>query len=248
MMFPYLTTALTNLFRKPSAEPFPNPEDMGKPRYRGRISFDADKCVDCGMCIKVCAPLAITREEEEVEGGTNIKRSFNMTSCTFCAYCQDFCGTKAIQLTPDYHMVAEDPEDLITVGTTFKKKVLGKLACDIDNCIYCGLCMRSCPEQAITVDRTTKTWTVDHDKCVKCGMCITKCPKKVLSFKEAAPEGVVFSDSCVYCTLCAKKCPVGAIKVNREAKTWEIDRETCIKCGQCVTNCPKKALSMGPLE
>ena len=122
MMFPYLTAALGNLFRKPSAEQFPDPEKMGMPRYRGRISFDADKCVDCGMCIKVCAPMAITREEEETEGGTNIRRSFNMTSCTFCAFCQDFCGTKAIQLTPDYHMVAEDPNDLITVGTTFKKR------------------------------------------------------------------------------------------------------------------------------
>ena len=248
MMFPYLSTALTNLFRKSSCKPFPDPEDMGMPKYRGRISFDADKCVDCGMCIKVCAPMAITREESEAEGGMNIKRSFNMTSCTFCAFCQDFCAPKAIQLTQDYHMVAEDASELITSGVTFKKKVLGRLSCDQDNCIYCGLCMRNCPEQAISVDRTSKAWSVDHDKCIKCGMCISKCPKKVLSFKEAAPEGVLFSDSCVFCTLCEKKCPVGAIKVDRANKTWEIDRNTCIKCGQCINGCPKKALSMGPVE
>ena len=248
MMFPFFGTAIGNLFEKPSTEKFPCPEDMGMKGYRGRISFDGTKCVDCGMCIKVCAPMAITREVEEVDGGYNIKREFNLTSCTFCAYCQDFCSTKAIQLTQDYHMVAEDPEDLIVKGETFKKKVLGKLACDVDNCVFCGLCMRNCPEQAITVDRATKTWSVNHDECVKCGLCIEKCPKKVLSFKEAAPEGVLFSDACVYCTLCAKKCPMEAITVDRESKTWTIDRDKCVKCGLCISSCPKKALSMGPVE
>jgi len=248
MIFPFLPVALTNLLRKPSDEQFPCPEDQGAPNYRGRIKFHPESCVDCGMCIKVCSPMAITREEEEVEGGTNVKRSFDMTSCTFCGLCQDFCEEGSIELTRNYHMAEEKVEDLVESGVTFKEKVLGELTCDQDNCVYCGLCMRNCPQGAITVDRATKTWQIDHEKCVKCGICIGKCPKKVLSFAEPKPEGVTNSEGCVYCTLCEKKCPVGAIKVDRANKTWEIDHEKCIKCGLCIKNCPKKTLSMQPLE
>ena len=248
MIFPYRETAIKNLTKKPLTEAFPCPEDMGAERYRGRISYDPEVCVDCGMCAKVCGPSAITREEEEAEGGVNITRTFDLTSCTFCGFCQDFCSRNAITLTRDYHMVAEDASELCTKGTFFKKKVLGKLICYLDNCLFCGLCMRNCPEKAITVDRAARTWSVDHSKCVKCGLCISKCPKNVLEFQQQSEEGVIFSDSCIYCTLCAKKCPVGAITVDRQNKTWDIDRSSCMRCGVCVAGCPKKALSMGPLE
>ena len=184
MMFPFLETALSNLFHKPSTEVFPNPADEGLGNYRGRISFDPEKCVDCGKCISVCAPIAITRTEEEAEGGKYITRTFDLTSCTFCGTCQDFCDEGSIKLTKDYHMVATDTNDLKVSGTTFKKDIAGVVTCDTDGCIYCGLCMRNCPQHVINVDRPNKVWEIDHSKCVKCGICIGKCPKKVLSFQE----------------------------------------------------------------
>ena len=55
MMFPFLKKAVTNAFTKPSTEAFPCPEAEGLGKYRGRIAFDGEKCIDCGMCIKVCA-------------------------------------------------------------------------------------------------------------------------------------------------------------------------------------------------
>ena len=245
--FPFLKEALCNLFSKPSTVNFPKVPVEAMPKYRGRIAYYPEKCVNCGMCIKVCAPIAITRTSEDVPGGENITYEFDLTSCTFCGMCQDFCSTDAIELTGDYHMVATDPADLITRGTKFKAKVMGSLTCS-DTCVYCTLCAKQCPEGAITVDRANKTWAVDKEKCVKCGICIDKCPKKSLSFAEGAAEGVVCSDTCVYCTLCAKKCPSEAITVDRANKTWEIDREKCTQCGICIDACPKKSLSMGPID
>ncbi len=245
--FPFLKEAILNLFSKPSTVNYPAVPVEAAPKYRGRIVYDAEKCINCGMCIKVCSPMAITRTNEEVEGGENITYEFDLTSCTFCGMCQDFCTTNAIELTGDYHMVATDPADLISRGTKFKAKITGKLTCG-DDCVYCTLCAKQCPEGAITVDRANKTWEVNEEKCVKCGICIDKCPKKCLSFAEGGNEGVVCSDTCVYCTLCAKKCPAEAITVDRANKTWEIDREKCTQCGICVSACPKKSLSMGSID
>ena len=247
MMFPFIKEAVANLFSRPSTENFPAQPVTAKPGYRGRINYDPEKCINCGMCIKVCSPAAITREFEDVEGGQKITYHFDLASCTFCGTCQDFCEEKAVTLSDDYLMFAENKEDLIVSGTRIKEKVKGKLTC-ADGCIYCGLCARNCPENAITVDRASKSWSVDHDKCIQCGKCISKCPKKVLSFAEPAPEGVICGSDCVFCGLCAKKCPVGAITVDRASKSWSIDREKCVQCGLCIKSCPKKTLSMGPIE
>ena len=182
MMFPFLKEAIENLFSKPSTVPFPKVNVEAKPNYRGRIAYDAEKCVNCGMCMRVCSPGAITRVSEAVPGGDKITYTFDLTSCTFCSMCADFCSTKAITLTQDYHMVALDKHELVIVGSRIKEKPKGKLSVG-EACVFCGLCAKNCPESAITVVRAEKSWTVDAKKCVQCGVCIGKCPKKCLEFK-----------------------------------------------------------------
>lgn len=121
MNFPFLPVAIRNLFSKPSTVPFPKVNVDAKPNYRGRIAYDATKCIGCGLCMKVCSPSAIEKAVEEVENGQNITLTFNLTSCTFCGTCADFCAKKAITLTDDYHMVATDVKDLMVTGTFFKE-------------------------------------------------------------------------------------------------------------------------------
>ncbi|MGI6737421.1 MAG: 4Fe-4S binding protein [Anaerovoracaceae bacterium] len=60
----------------------------------------------------------------------------------------------------------------------------GGLQCSRDNCVYCGLCAKECPADAITVDRKAKTWAVDKDACLECGACVEKCPKKCLTLES----------------------------------------------------------------
>ena len=57
----------------------------------------------------------------------------------------------------------------------------GKVINDINNCIFCGMCMRNCPSDAITVDRNARTWKINRFACVQCKECVTNCPKKSLS-------------------------------------------------------------------
>lgn len=63
---------------------------------------------------------------------------------------------------------------------TYYPATRGKVDNDIDHCICCGICQKRCPTQAITVDRKTKTWTINWFRCVKCGECIRSCPQQCL--------------------------------------------------------------------
>ncbi|MDP4093511.1 MAG: 4Fe-4S binding protein [Bacillota bacterium] len=55
---------------------------------------------------------------------------------------------------------------------------------DIDTCIFCGICSRKCPSNAITVNKNEKSWEINRYKCVVCGVCSEVCPKKCLHMQE----------------------------------------------------------------
>ena len=56
----------------------------------------------------------------------------------------------------------------------------GKPTQDPNKCIYCTICARKCPGEALTVDRKEKIWKLDEDKCVACGTCADVCPKNAI--------------------------------------------------------------------
>ena len=56
----------------------------------------------------------------------------------------------------------------------------GKPVNDPSKCIYCTLCAKKCPQEAITVDRKAKTWELNDDDCVCCGTCQSVCPKDAI--------------------------------------------------------------------
>ncbi len=124
MMFPYIKTAFKNLVNKPVTEAFPAGDPpKAAANYRGRLSYDSTKCINCGMCIRVCSPQCITRTVKALENGDQeVSFAFDMASCTYCSTCADFCSQKAIHLTDDYMIVGTEPEDFMVRGTFIKKK------------------------------------------------------------------------------------------------------------------------------
>lgn len=206
MDFPFVKEAISQLFSKPSCAMYPAVPSEAAPNYRGRIVYHADKCLGCGMCERVCSGGAITRVIEKVEEGDKITLSFNLGSCTFCATCADFCSTKAIEFTGDYHMIATKEEDLIVTGThirpakkpaakpaaaapaaesaapacTVMPRDDGKPVCDSSKCVFCTLCAKKCPQGALEVDRANKTWKCNYDECIACCACAAACPKKAI--------------------------------------------------------------------
>jgi formate hydrogenlyase subunit 6/NADH:ubiquinone oxidoreductase subunit I len=207
MDFPFVREAVTKLFSKPSCNNYPFTPSEAAPNYRGRIVFHPETCINCNMCERVCAGGAITRSAVKTEEGDDlITRSFDLGSCIFCATCADFCTRHSIEFTRDYHMIGIEEGDLIVSGSFVKKAPKkpapkpapaeapaaapaapavksrgdGKPAQDPEKCVYCTICARKCPGEALTVDRKEKIWKLDEDKCVACGTCADVCPKNAI--------------------------------------------------------------------
>ena len=64
----------------------------------------------------------------------------------------------------------------------------GKITINIDTCIFCSLCQRKCPTDAIIVNKADKTWTIDRLKCIMCGACVEACPKDCLTQENRYSE------------------------------------------------------------
>jgi len=77
-------------------EPSPAPEG-----FRGKIEYDREKCIGCGLCVRFCPSNCIHMKE-------NKKIRINLTECTFCATCEEVCPVKCIKLSNNYDMVTID--------------------------------------------------------------------------------------------------------------------------------------------
>lgn len=122
MRFPFVGYALKGFFSRPFTERYPYVKREAPEGFRGKIKYDPDRCIACGMCIRVCSPGAITMTRgEKTDEGQKITMQFNLNSCTFCQMCADFCPEKAIELTGEYSMVATDKNKLVVSGSFIKK-------------------------------------------------------------------------------------------------------------------------------
>jgi len=70
----------------------------------------------------------------------------------------------------------------------------GALNIDLSACVYCSLCSKRCPAQAIEVDRANKHWTFDRLRCISCNCCVEVCPKKCLSLSTVHGAPTVTKD------------------------------------------------------
>ena len=165
---------MRSLFRKPATLMYPVIPREFKERTRGHIEVDMEACILCGICGKKCPTDAITVSREAKTW------SIQRMSCVQCSCCVEVCPKKCLVNVDTY-----TTPDVIKIVDTFEKPDegvkgdAGTLKCD-DSCVYCGICVKKCPQEALTVDRAEKKWEVDKDKCTLCGLCVESCPKNSL--------------------------------------------------------------------
>ena len=253
--FKFGKTILGSLGKKPATLMYPVVPREWEERTRGSVSIDGDNCIACGICANACPTNAI--DIDKAEGKWTIQRM----QCIQCSACVDGCPKKCLTMEnlytiPDVVKVV-DSFDIPKKAPKGAKKDApaddGDLTC-ADSCVFCGLCAKACPADAIKVDRKAKLWEVNTEDCVKCGACIDKCPKGSLSFGGAAADAApaeppkksiasVKDGECIGCNACVNQCPEEAIPPVEESE-WKLEEEKCIGCGACVDVCPVDAISM----
>jgi formate hydrogenlyase subunit 6/NADH:ubiquinone oxidoreductase subunit I len=124
-----------SLFSAPITVRYPYQKLKMPPRYRGRISFKADLCVGCRLCVRDCPSGAIEiiqlpaekyqfsyrsllegkKVAVPIEKATKkrFKAVINLGKCLFCAQCVETCPRKALFETEDYELAALDKERLL---------------------------------------------------------------------------------------------------------------------------------------
>ncbi|MGN0457666.1 MAG: 4Fe-4S dicluster domain-containing protein [Eubacterium sp.] len=134
----------------------------------------------------------------------------------------------------------------------YPERSRGHIEIDIDDCIMCGMCMRKCPSGAITVDRATKTWSIERMGCVQCENCVTGCPKNCLHIKPGYTEPSTEKTVDSYSQPIAEK-PKAEEKGTDEASALTSGKvvnniDTCILCGLCARKCPQECITVDRKE
>jgi ferredoxin len=120
-------------------------------------------------------------------------------------------------------------------GIDVKKK------CQV-GCIACGICVRTCPVNAIAIENNLAR--IDHGKCIVCGLCVKKCPTDaIFDYIPTRPKALIDPAKCVGIDMCEKVCPVNAIS-GELRQVHVVNQEKCIGCRMCESRCPKKAITM----
>ena len=233
-----------------------------------KISFDADKCKNCGKCSRNCKAACIDFKTHSVD----------YSRCVVCGNCLEQCSFDAlhychpIKPQPAKKPAAESVDKgkraflgsvaLTAVATAVaqgKKKVDGGLA---------AIEKRKEPTRQTIVTPPGSVSLAHFTKhCTACQLCVAQCPNEVLrpttEFSNFMQPHMSYERGFCRpeCHRCSEVCPAGAIlPISLEEKSsTQIGRavwiaDNClpatdgVSCGNCARHCPTGAIYMVPLD
>ncbi len=105
------------------------------------------------------------------------------------------------------------------------RKENGIVRIDPNACTACGVCVKACPKQVLTLLPVTSDVAV---------LCKNSWPGA--QTRQSCDIG------CIGCRRCEKVCPSGAIIMNGPLAT--VNQEACTHCGECERVCPTKSIGI----
>lgn len=109
-----LPLVLKMVTRKPATVLYPFVKVEMPDKFRGKLAFDAEKCIGCKMCMKDCPSNAIFIEKI---GEKKFKCDVYLDRCVYCGQCVDTCPKDALRNTKDYELAGYNRESLkVNIG------------------------------------------------------------------------------------------------------------------------------------
>ncbi len=112
VIFKGMWYTLKLMFRKKMTVEYPEERFHLGPEFRGRPVLveenGKERCVACGLCARVCPPLAISMQAAETDDPKErypLWFEIDMLRCIYCGLCEDVCPEEAIVMSPEYDFV-----------------------------------------------------------------------------------------------------------------------------------------------
>lgn len=114
-----LVTTFKHILKPKFTRQYPEEKWDAPASFRGRpvlVMEDngVERCVACGLCSRVCPPLAIEVQASETEllkERYPVRFEINMIRCIFCGFCEEVCPEEAIIMSKDYELAFRTPEE-----------------------------------------------------------------------------------------------------------------------------------------
>ncbi len=116
-----LAVTMGYLFKKPVTVQYPTeklipPERARWKHYLGKFPDSRIRCIDCGLCERVCPPKVITITPKFLDDGTKAPATYeiDLGRCMYCGYCVEVCPELAVLMSSkNYEFTKYDRELLI---------------------------------------------------------------------------------------------------------------------------------------
>lgn len=113
-----LAVTIGYLFRRPVTVQYPTeklipPERSRWRHYLGVFPEGKIRCIDCGLCERVCPPKVIKIIPEIREDGTKASGEYeiDLGRCMYCGFCVEVCPELAILMSSDNYEFSEYDRD-----------------------------------------------------------------------------------------------------------------------------------------